>query len=65
MEAINRQLAHYPYHIGQIVYIGKMYSRKWNTLSIAKGESAAFNKNKFSEPKHNEHFTDEFIKNKK
>lgn len=24
MEAINRQLAHYPYHIGQIVYIGKM-----------------------------------------
>lgn len=34
-EAINRQLAHYPYHIGQIVYIGKiMCNEKWNSLSI-------------------------------
>ncbi len=35
VEAINRQLAHYPYHIGQIVYIGKMMcNEKWNSLSI-------------------------------
>ena len=38
LEAINRQLSHYPYHIGQIVFIGKMLSDKnWNSLSIPKG----------------------------
>ncbi|HXB40254.1 MAG TPA: DinB family protein [Bacteroidia bacterium] len=37
MEAINRQLAHYSYHIGQIVYIAKMLKKtEWNTLSIPK-----------------------------
>ncbi len=37
MHAINRQLAHYPYHIGQIVFIGKMLcNQKWTTLSIPK-----------------------------
>lgn len=49
-EAINRQLAHYPYHIGQIVFIGKMCSREtWNSLSIPKGNSVAFNQEKFGE----------------
>ena len=63
MEAINRQLAHYPYHIGQIVFIGKMLSdNKWVSLSIPKGNSQAFNADKFAQPKHKEHFTDEFIK---
>ena len=34
-EAINRQLAHYPYHIGQIVFIGKMVKdSEWTSLSI-------------------------------
>jgi hypothetical protein len=33
-EAINRQLAHYPYHVGQIVYIGKMITEQWTSLSI-------------------------------
>jgi hypothetical protein len=61
MEAINRQLAHYPYHIGQIVFIGKMYSEKWNTLSIPKGNSKQFNENKFLKPIHKAHFTDEFL----
>jgi len=38
LEAINRQLSHYPHHIGQIVFIGKMLSDKnWNSLSIPKG----------------------------
>jgi len=37
MEAINRQLAHYSYHVGQIVYVGKMIKNDdWQTLSIAR-----------------------------
>lgn len=62
MEAINRQLAHYPYHIGQIVYIGKMSVENWASLSIPRGKSGDFNADKFSQPKHRQHFTDEFIK---
>ena len=43
-DALNRQLAHYPYHIGQIVYLGKMIkSKTWNSLSIPKGQSRQFN----------------------
>jgi hypothetical protein len=35
--AINRQLAHYPYHVGQIVFIGKMcLNCNWKSLSIPK-----------------------------
>ena len=59
-EAINRQLAHYPYHVGQIVFIGKMVADKnWNSLSIGKGASKEYNKEKFSKPKRKEHFTDD------
>ncbi len=59
MEAINRQLAHYPYHIGQIVFIAKMVcDNKWTSLSIPKGNSAIYNAEKFASPKHKEHFTD-------
>ncbi len=44
VDALNRQLAHYPYHVGQIVYIGRMIKEdQWNTLSIAKGKSNDFN----------------------
>jgi len=43
-DAINRQLAHYPHHIGQIVYIGKIIrGDQWKNLSIEKGKSEAFN----------------------
>jgi hypothetical protein len=43
-DAILRQVAHYAYHVGQIVYIGKLVKASdWNSLSIAKGASAAFN----------------------
>ena len=42
-DAIQRQLAHYPYHIGQIVYLGKLaFGENWKSLSIAKGESQEF-----------------------
>jgi Protein of unknown function (DUF1572) len=60
-EAINRQLAHYPYHIGQIVFIARMQAKEWKSLSIPKGESKEYNKEKFSKPKRKEHFTDEIL----
>jgi len=48
VDAINRQLAHYPYHIGQIVFIGKMITgSNWRSLSIPRGNSGAFNAEKF------------------
>ena len=46
MDAILRQLAHYPYHVGQIVYIGRLiHNEDWTSLSIpkAKGASQAYN----------------------
>ena len=62
-EAINRQLAHYPYHVGQIVFLGKMLcNQNWQSLSIPKGNSKNFNDEKFAQPKHKQHFTDEFLK---
>jgi len=45
IDAINRQLAHYPYHVGQIVYLGRLIAdTKWKSLSIPRGQSIAFNK---------------------
>jgi len=44
IDAINRQLAHYPYHIGQIIYIGKMIKNdRWKNLSIPKNKSQQYN----------------------
>lgn len=66
MEAINRQLAHYPYHVGQIVFIGKMLlDDQWTSLSIPRGTSDTYNAGKFSQPKRKEHFTDELLDRKK
>lgn len=52
IDAVMRQLAHYPYHIGQIIYIAKMIKNEdWKTLTIARNKSQEFNtemKNKFS-----------------
>jgi hypothetical protein len=45
IDALNRQMAHYPYHVGQIVYIGKMIKKElWKSLSIPKGKSDAYNR---------------------
>ncbi|SEP36965.1 Protein of unknown function [Niastella yeongjuensis] len=45
IDAINRQLAHYPYHVGQILYIGKLIKdNNWQSLSIEKGKSEDYNK---------------------
>ena len=44
VEAINRQLTHYSYHIGQIVFLAKHFkSSDWKTLSVPKNKSAQFN----------------------
>ncbi len=45
MQAINRQLAHYSYHCGQIVFIAKHFSHgKWQSLTVPVGQSAEFNR---------------------
>lgn len=62
VEAVNRQLAHYAYHIGQIVYLGRMSKGVgWQSLSIPKGQSQEYNSRKFAQPKRKEHFTKEFL----
>jgi Protein of unknown function (DUF1572) len=44
IDAINRQMAHYPYHVGQIIYLAKLIKNEnWQNLSIAKGHSNQFN----------------------
>lgn len=63
MEATNRQISHYAYHVGQIVHIGKMIqSENWKSLSIPRGKSSEYNAEKFSQPPRREHFTAEFTK---
>jgi len=59
-EAIERQLAHYPYHVGQIVFIAKMHAHAdWKSLSIPRGGTKDFNQQKFEQEKKRAHFTDE------
>ena len=61
-EAINRQLGHYAYHIGQIVYIGRMHKNgAWESLSIPKGQSRAYNDRKFKQEKRKAHYTEEYL----
>ena len=44
LDAINRQLAHYPYHVGQIIYVAKIIqNNNWQSLSIPKNKSQDFN----------------------
>lgn len=59
LEAIQRQLAHYASHIGQIIYQAKILKGdEFNSLSIPKGASSAFNQGKFSQEKSRKHFTE-------
>jgi len=63
VEAINRQLAHYPYHVGQIVFYAKqLKASEWDSLSIPKNKSNTYNVGKFSKEKIIRHFTDEELK---
>ena len=61
-EALNRQLAHYASHIGQIVFLAKLVTKeKWQSLSIEKGASKSFNKAIIAKNNRNQHFTDDLI----
>lgn len=52
LQAINRQIAHYAQHIGQIVFLAKhLRSDEWKTLSIPKGKSEEFNQKKATSEK--------------
>lgn len=63
VQAVDRQLAHYASHIGQIVYIGRMIKgAEWESLSIPKGESQQYNRKKFAQKDKGGHFTDEFVR---
>jgi uncharacterized damage-inducible protein DinB len=45
MQAINRQIAHYSYHVGQIVFLAKHFRHSdWQSLSVPRGQSANFNR---------------------
>ena len=60
LEALNRQLAHYAYHIGQLVFIGKLVKNTdWKSLSIPKGKSTEYNTLKFLNKKSKTHFTED------
>jgi uncharacterized damage-inducible protein DinB len=59
-EALHRQLAHYAYHVGQIVFIGKTVTNEnWDSLSIPFGKSEEYNQGKFAKPKRTSHFIDD------
>jgi uncharacterized protein DUF1572 len=52
LQAINRQLAHYAYHVGQIVFLAKhLRSSEWKTLSVARGKSEEYNQKPIAERK--------------
>jgi len=60
VEAINRQLAHYPYHIGQLVFYAKLLKKtQWESLSIPKNKSGDYNSEKFSREKSIRNFTED------
>jgi Protein of unknown function (DUF1572) len=63
LEATNRQIAHYAYHVGQIVHIAKeCKSSNWKSLSIPRNKSADYNADKFAQDKGVRHFTDDLLK---
>ncbi len=50
-QAINRQLAHYAFHTGQLVFLAKhLAGERWRTLSVARGGSRAYNARLMGEP---------------
>lgn len=58
-EALLRQIAHYAYHVGQIVFLAKaLKGEGWHSLSIPRNASKDYNKEKFDSEKKNSFFTD-------
>ncbi|MFV8340841.1 DUF1572 family protein [Flavobacterium sp. XS2P39] len=63
LEAIIRQLAHYPYHVGQIVFYAKQLKNSdWESLSIPRNKSNSYNADKFAQEKSIRNFTDDELK---
>lgn len=59
LEAIQRQLAHYPHHIGQILFQAKaLKGNEFKSLSIPKGQSDQYNERHFAQAKEIRHPTD-------
>ena len=59
MEALHRQLAHYAYHVGQILLLSRAFvGPAWVSLSIPRGKSGSFNAEKFGKPAERKHFTE-------
>ncbi len=62
-QALNRQLTHCSYHVGQIVLLAKqLRGTAWQSLSIPRGGSEAFNARKFAEEKGERNFIDGLMK---
>jgi len=62
VEALQRQLTHYAYHIGQLVYLARMRrGAEWQSLSIPRGKTEEFNRQMFAREKHPEHFTRSYL----
>jgi hypothetical protein len=52
LQALNRQVAHYAYHVGQIVFLAKHFrSSDWRSLSVPRGQSTEFNQRMEAERK--------------
>jgi len=50
LQAVNRQIAHYAYHVGQIVFLAKHFrASEWKSLSIPRGKSEEFNRKDISD----------------
>jgi len=65
-EAVNRQLAHYAYHVGQIVFIGTLIKGEaWKSLSIPRGKSGDYNQQRFAQPKRKDGFTKDYLEKHK
>ena len=62
LEAINRQMAHYPCHVRQMIYIAKLCRNEgWKSLSIPRNKSGEYNAGKFAKEKETRHFTDDLL----
>lgn len=60
MEAIQRQVGHYAYHVGQMTFLAKLIvGSDWVSLSVPRNKSTEFNAEKFAQEKTRKFFTDE------
>ncbi len=60
LEAIHRQLGHYAYHVGQMVFWARhLCGAEWQSLSVPRGGSAAYNAESFAAGPRRKHFTDD------